>query len=355
MTNSLTIPALSDYHVHLRQGDVAARYARHTAEFCGRALVMPNLTPPVSDAATLSAYRDHLTPHLPGVDLLMTFKLLPSTTPDAIDALAAAGAVAGKLYPAGVTTHSSDGVPADVLRHPDEHTAFGDVLERMQHHGLVLCLHGEAPWQEDPLMAEPDFLPFVEWVLDRFVRLRVVVEHITTSDAVECIEYGPDRLAATITLHHLMVSLSHLTGRAFGEPELNCADGKLHPHLFCAPLPKQPEHRLNLRRIAEECPRVFLGSDSAPHPRHFKESASCCAGVFTAPVLAAGLAQLFDSLDALDALADFTSRRGDRFYKRKPTGRTLRLTREAWTVPDEVDGVVPFLAGCVVKWKANQA
>lgn len=353
---TITMPALSDYHVHLRQGPAIAAVAPYSARCCGRILAMPNLTPPVADAQSLVAYREQLRPHLPGVDVLLAFKLLPTTTSFDIDMLADAGAIAGKLYPGGVTTHSADGIPAEWLNCPDTATSLGDVLERMQARRLVLCLHGEMPNQDDPLLREPAFLPFVAWAADRYPRLRIVLEHISTQEAVRFVSASRPGVAATITLHHLMVHLGHLLGSATSAAEagLGYGDGKLHPHLYCWPCPKRPADREALRRAAlSGSDKFFLGSDSAPHPRGQKESDCGCAGVFSAPVLAEGLAQFFDDHDALDRLVGFTSTIGDAFYGLRPTGRAIRLIKRPWSVPQSCEDYSSFLAGRTIRWQMS--
>jgi dihydroorotase len=282
---------------------------------------------------------------------------MPTTTTDTVRECEGKPWIAGfKLYPAGVTTHSADGVTAEVINDPDLHTAFGDVLDAMQAANLVLCLHGEHPDEDDPFEREPKFLRFVHWLLTTFPKLRVVMEHITTMASVDFVKfYGrPERLAATITAHHLMVHHGHMCGSASsaGEQRFGCGDGRLHPHLFCWPIAKRPSDREALVRAATSGnPCFFLGSDSAPHPIPAKESACGCAGVYSAPVLPEAIVQVFADRDRVDNLSAFVAESGDRFYGRKPVAAPpLRAVRQKWTVPATVDEVVPFLAGCQLDW-----
>lgn len=354
---NIEIPALSDFHVHLRQGEMARRVAPYTARTCGRCLLMPNTTPSIANAPVLRAYRRECDPLLQGVDVLYSFKLFygpeaaANTTPDMVDALHQNDCTAGKLYPSGVTTASHDGVPLDVLCNPEKYTAFADVLAQMERRGMVLSIHGEMPGEEDPLLREAHFLGFVDWTADRFPKLRIVLEHITTRDAVVFVKRAGSNVSATITAHHLLLHLGHVLGSACNDG-LGYGDGKLHPHNFCHPVPKRPADREALQTVVlQGDPQFFLGSDSAPHPRDAKEASCGCAGVFSAPVLPAVLAEFFAERDALDQLEGFTSRYGDAFYRRMQTERRIRLEREPWQVPDAYDGVVPFLAGRHLAWR----
>jgi dihydroorotase len=358
----LTIPALSDYHVHLRDGGMLAAVAPHSAAHSGRVLAMPNLTPPVRTAADALAYRDRVAPHLGATEFLLALKLMPDTTPADVAAAARLPFVTGwKLYPAGATTHSADGVPAAVLRHPDAHPEFRAVLAAVAAAGQVLHLHGEMPDEDDPLEREPQFLAFVEWVLGEYPGLRVVLEHVTTAESVRFVRLARRSgcaVAATITAHHLLVHLGHLVGSAASPPEqwLGYGDGKLHPHLHCWPMAKRPDDRAALVEAATAGgPGFFLGSDSAPHARHTKEADCGCAGVFSAPVLPEVLAAVFDAAGRLDSLPGFVAHSGDAFFGRPPTGRRLRLVREPLLVPFQYGlgaaAVVPFLAGRTIPWR----
>ena len=359
---SLTIPALSDYHLHLRQGDLVDTLAPISARTCGRVLVMPNTDPAIYRPDLLRAYKSRISHWMPETDVLMTFKILPDMPPSMVTDLAKVGAVAGKLYPAGATTNSQDGVSAEILRNPDNSKWLESFLDKMQEGNLVLCLHGEMPDEPDPLEREYEFLNFVAWVVDNYPTLRIVLEHITTRDAVNFISYCPLRVAATITLHHLMFHLGHVMGSASLPNGLIEQDGKLHPHLFCWPCAKRPSDRDALvKAVLSETPKFFLGSDSAPHDVYLKQSASCCAGVFTAPVLAQGLAHFFDSHNAIGKIEGFTSRFGDTFYRRKTIERRITLVRRPYVVPESIPGpqgspisFVPFLAGKTLGWSVGE-
>jgi dihydroorotase len=337
-----TLPSLSDLHVHLRQDDLLARVAPYTDRCCAYALVMPNLTPPVTTPERLIAYLDSLKKHLKRTTPLLTFKLLAQTTPEMVRALRDAGAVAGKLYPEGVTTNSQDGIGRECLLRPQDVPRFLDALHEMERLDLALCLHGEMPGTFC-LDREHEFLPFVAWLVDAFPKLRVVLEHITTAEAARLVKDASDRgkrLAATITAHHLMLTLDDVIG------------DKLRPHHFCKPIAKRPQDVEALWAVVRH-PAFFLGSDTAPHLVPDKECAEGCAGVFSAPVLPEVLASLFEARDALDALPDFVAGRGNAFYGLREQNATLRLVKQEWRVPDQCGGVVPYLAGRQLAWRTD--
>jgi dihydroorotase len=259
-----------------------------------------------------------------------------STTPATIRDAAAAGVVAAKLYPEGVTTNSGDGV-RDVL-------ALGEVFAAMSDAGLVLCLHGESP-DAFCLDREERFLAEVLPGLARsFPDLRIVLEHVSTAAAVDWVRrHDGGNVAATVTVHHLLLTLDDVVG------------GLLAPHHFCKPVAKRPDDRAAIVAAAVGGdPRFFLGTDSAPHPRAAKESAHGCAGVFTAPVALPLLATVFESQGALGALEGFCSAHGAAFYGLPPNPGTVRLVREAWDVPAEIDGIVPFRAGATLPWRVDR-
>jgi dihydroorotase len=342
MTVRLTIPAISDMHVHLRQDELLKDVAPFTDRCCAYAVVMPNLMPPITTVERLMDYRKSLERELQHTQPLMTFKLIGTSTAESVRAFHEAGTVAGKLYPEGVTTNSADGIGREALEHPERFPRFQDALGEMERLDLVLCLHGEMP-EEFCLDREREFLPFVSWVLNQYPKLRVVLEHITTADAVHFVSgkfADGKRLAATITLHHLMLTLDDVIG------------DKLRPHHFCKPIAKRPEDMKALRGVVRtRHPAFFLGSDSAPHPMANKECAESCAGVFSAPVLPELLVQLFEGFDALDALPGFVSDFGNSFYRLTAPAWTLRLAREKWRVPSLCNGVVPLAAGQELDWR----
>ncbi|HEY8548049.1 MAG TPA: dihydroorotase [Acidimicrobiales bacterium] len=341
MTDELTLRRPDDLHLHLRDGDLLRAVAPHSSATFARGLVMPNLVPPVLTAADVEAYRKQVHDAVPDghrFEPLMTIKVVPSTTADTVREARAAGAVAAKLYPEGVTTNSADGV-----RDMD---ALADVFAALAEVGMVLCVHGEAP---DAFCLDRE-AAFVDHTLPEllagFPDLRVVLEHVSTADAVERVRAeppGPDgrpRLGATVTVHHLLLTLDDVVG------------GMLHPHHFCKPLAKRPEDRDAVRDAAlGGDPRFFFGTDSAPHLRAAKECAEGCAGVFTAPVALPVLAEVFEDHGALDRLDAFTGTHGAAFYGLPPNEGTVTLVREPWVVPDEVAGVVPFRAGATLRWR----
>lgn len=308
-------------------------YVRRTAACFDRALAMPNTLPPLADPDTLTAYASAVRAAAPGLDLVLCFKLLPGMRAEAVRACARAGARVGKYYPAGATTHSQDGIrePGEIL----------EALEALEESDLVLSVHGEDP--EAPVFErERAFLPVLRGLLADHPRLRIVLEHLSTREAAEFVLSGPERLGATITAHHLSFTTDDLAGPS------------LRPHLFCKPILQDGTHRDALRKAALVCERVFFGSDSAPHPRRLKESAEAPAGIYAAPVALPLLAAAFEEEGALDRLEDFVSLRGARFYGLPPNRGRIRLTRRAWTVPEEADGAVPAAAGSTLAWRAER-
>lgn len=312
MTKSVTIRRPDDWHLHLRDGAMLQAVASYSGHF-GRAIIMPNLVPPVVTGAQAAAYRDRILAALPaGMTLrpLMTLYLTEGTDPADLLAAHAAGIItAVKLYPAGATTNSASGVrDFDKVR---------PVFEAMAQAGIPLCMHGEVT---DPAVDIFDReAVFIDRVLDPIRRatpgLRVVMEHITTSDGVDYVASQQD-MGATITTHHLVINRNHILV------------GGIRPHYYCLPVAKRESHRLALRRAAMSGDaRFFLGTDSAPHPDHAKLSACGCAGCFTAPNTMSILAQVFDEDGALDRLEGFASLHGPAFYRLPANDDTIRLVR----------------------------
>lgn len=331
----LRIRKIDDMHVHLRQGDLLKSVLEHTARQCARALVMPNTMPPVLNAQDLVNYRRSILELCKGADFepLMTFKITPSTTPEEVVALKEAGAVAGKLYPDGVTTNSQGGVT--------DFKALYPVYEAMQNASLVLCLHGEMPGAFS-LDRESLFLSVLKDIAHAFPKLKIVLEHATTADAVACVRSLPDNVAASLTAHHLYLTLDDVIG------------DRLNPHAFCKPVAKRPSDREALVEAALSGEsKFFLGSDSAPHMIADKECACGAAGVYTAPVLLPVLCELFESLGGLDKLEAFTSVHGARFYGLPLTSKTIELEVNPWTVDDAYGGVKPFFAGKELRWQVK--
>ena len=314
-----------------------------TSERFARALVMPNLTPPVRCGRDILTYRARILAASRRSDFLplMTFKILPSVTREDVTECFEAGAVAGKLYPVGVTTNSDDGV--------SDLEDLSLVFEAMQELGLILCVHGEEPGSF-VLNREWDYLPRMAWLNSMFPRLRIVLEHITTSSAAMWIEQSGPMTAATITPHHLWTTLDDVIG------------GSLDPHAFCKPVPKGPGDREALRKaVMSGNPKFFLGTDSAPHAVDDKERCGC-AGVFCAPTALESVAQLFDDMGELGKLEAFTSEFGADFYGIPRNEGFLELVQDPWVVPhrwtrltdtfrDLVPELVPFMAGKRLRWR----
>ncbi|ETX28311.1 dihydroorotase [Roseivivax isoporae] len=316
MTERLTLRRPDDWHLHLRDGAMLAAVLPESARHFGRAIIMPNLVPPVVTAADARGYRDRIRAHLPegsGFTPLMTLYLTEDTDPDDVAAAAADGLVSAvKLYPAGATTNSASGVrDFDRVR---------PVLERMAEIGLPLCVHGEVT---DPAVDIFDReAVFIDRVLDPVRRatagLRVVMEHVTTADGVAYVRDGGADIGATITTHHLVINRNHLLV------------GGIRPHYYCLPVAKRESHRLALLEAATAgAGRFFLGTDSAPHPDTAKESACGCAGCFTATNTLSVLAEVFERADALDRLEAFASLNGPAFYGLPPNEDRITLERGA--------------------------
>ncbi len=336
----LRLRAPDDWHVHLRDGAVLARTVADTARCFRRAIVMPNLTPPVVTAEDAAAYRERILAVAPrGFEPLMTLYLTDRTDAAVIRAARASGIVhAVKLYPAGATTNSDSGV-TDLAR-------VTGALEAMQEVGLPLLVHGEVTDPEVDVFDREAV--FIERVLaplvSRFEGLRVVLEHITTADAVDFVRAAPERVAATITAHHLLLNRNALF------------QGGLRPHHYCLPVVKRERHRRALVAAATSGEaRFFLGTDSAPHARGDKESACGCAGLYTAPLALELYAEAFEDAGALDRLEAFASEFGPRFYGVAPNDGQVTLVREAAEVPAALDfgdaTVVPHRAGGRTRWR----
>jgi dihydroorotase len=334
---SITIRRPDDWHVHLRDGAMLAAVAPFTARQFARAIVMPNLSPPVTDVAQAAAYRDRIVAAAgPGFTPLMTAYLTDDSDPDAIARGHADGVwAAAKLYPAGATTNSASGV-TDIAN-------ISSVLERMERIGMPLLVHGEVT---DPAVDVFDReAVFIDRVLlktlQRFPGLKVVFEHVTTRDAAELVTSGAfPNLAATVTPQHLMLNRNALF------------DGGLRPHAYCLPVVKREEHRLSVRKAAVSgSPNIFLGTDSAPHVVGAKESGCGCAGLFNAPFAIEAYAQVFDEEGALDRLEGFASEHGARFYGLPLNEQRITLERGGLDVPQRIAEVVPFGAGGRFGWR----
>ena len=338
----LTLARPDDWHLHLRDGPAMAAVVGATARVFGRALVMPNLKPPVTTTGQAGAYRERILRALaPGrrFEPLMTLYLTDATDAREIAAAKASGIVhAVKYYPAGATTNSDSGVTSLERAY--------HALAAMEKHGIVLSVHGE--------VTDPDVdvfdreRVFLERSLTRIVRdfpaLKVVLEHITTSEAATFVRSAPATVAATITPQHLLYSRNALFA------------GGVRPHLYCLPILKRETHRAALVAAATSGnAKFFLGTDSAPHARHTKENACGCAGCFSASVALELYAEAFDAAGALDRLEGFASRFGAAFYGLPLHADTVTLVRSPWTVPAEYplgeDTVVPLRGGETVRWQ----
>ncbi len=351
-SNTLTIARPDDWHLHLRDGAMLALLVPHSARQFARAIVMPNLQPPVTTTAQASAYRDRIRAALPAgteFEPLMTLYLTERTSADEIARAKDSGVIHGvKLYPAGATTHSESGV-----------TAIGQcdpALAAMQRHDLPLLVHGEVTQPEVDVFDRERV--FIEQVLiplrARYPDLRVVFEHVTTADAVDYVRAADGRIAATITAHHLLFNRNSLFVTERGRTGLR-------PHYYCLPVLKREAHRRALLdAVASGNPRYFLGTDSAPHPRREKESACGCAGCFTATSAIEMYATAFEEAGALDKLEGFASFHGADFYGLPRNRARIALARREWTVPEQLPWVdangaagalVPLAAGSTLRWQ----
>ena len=322
-----------DMHLHLREGDLLKLVGPLSARTFAGAVIMPNLVPPVDNPARLDAYRADIDAAI-GDAVFEPYMTLFFRSYAAAELEAMHSRVIGiKLYPAGVTTNSEAGVRA---LHEAEPT-----LAMMQELDLPLLVHGES--SGFVLDREVEFMPVYAHLAQRFPRLRIVMEHITTREAVAFLDRYPN-VFATVTLHHLVLTLDDVAG------------GLLAPHLFCKPIAKRPEDRDALLGAALNAhPKLMFGSDSAPHPQHSKECAGCAAGVFTAPIALQMLVELFDRHGALDNLQVFVSGNARRIYRLAPVPKTVSFVKEAMVVPPQYGSVVPFGAGRTVEWRLLEA
>ncbi len=342
MPDTLTLTRPDDWHVHFRDGESMRSVVGATARQFGRAIVMPNLKSPVVTTALAQAYRDRILAALPAgsaFEPLLTLYLTDNTSPDEIARAKASGFVkAVKYYPAGATTNSDSGV-TDIRR-------CDAVFEAMAAAGMPLLLHGEVT---DPAVDVFDReKAFIETVLRpllrRFPGLRVVLEHITTSEAALFVSSAPENVAATITAHHLLLNRNALFA------------GGLRPHHFCLPVLKRESHRAALVRAAVSGnPRFFLGTDTAPHAKGAKESCCGAAGIYTAHAALELYCEVFEREDALDRLEGFASRFGPDFYGLPRNGATVTVDKQPWEVPAHYpfgdETVVPLRAGERLAWR----
>jgi dihydroorotase len=340
--DTITLRCPDDWHVHLRDGAMLAAVLPYTARQFGRAIVMPNLVPPITDAAAARAYRERILAALPAeADFtpLMTCYLTDATDPQEVARGWDEGIFAAvKLYPAHATTNSASGVTDIELVMP--------VLERMAALSMPLLIHGEVTDPEIDVFDREAV--FIERVLDplrrRLPELRIVLEHITTEEAANYVNSGGTNLGATITAHHLVINRNDLFA------------GGIHPHLYCLPIAKRERHRRALRRAATSgSPHFFLGTDSAPHAVPTKETACGCAGIFTAPCALEVYAEVFEEEAALDRLEAFAALYGPEFYRLPANEARLTLRRKPFRMPQSIgegkNAVTPFRAGETLRWR----
>ncbi|XOV90697.1 MAG: dihydroorotase [Pseudomonadota bacterium] len=337
---SITITRPDDWHIHLRDGDYLADTVRDLARYFGRAIVMPNLVPPVADVEAAGAYRARILATGQPCEPLMTLYLTPETSPRTVREAARSGFIhAFKLYPAGATTNSDAGVSSITALYP--------VFEAMAEVGMVLAVHGE--------VTDPDIdifdreAVFIDRILvplcETFPNLKVVLEHVTTRDAVEFVTDARAGVAATITAHHLLYNRNDLLA------------GGMKPVYYCLPVLKRNTHQAALVDAAVSGnSRFFLGTDSAPHPRNRKEDAcGCAAGCYTAHAAIELYAEVFAAMDKLDRLETFASFAGPDFYGLPRNSDTITLVEKAWQIPDTLpfgaDSLVPIRAGDTVAWQ----
>ena len=345
MTDRLTLTRPDDWHLHLRDGDMLKAVAPESARDFGRAIIMPNLVPPVVTGAQAAAYRSRIMAALPAqsdFQPLMTLYLTEETDPEDLAAAHASGLVtAAKLYPAGATTNSASGVTDfDKLR---------PVLEKMAEMGMPMCVHGEVTDADIDIFDREAV--FIDRVLDplrrRVAGLKVVMEHITTAEGAYYAKSDPGQLAATITTHHLIINRNHILA------------GGIKPHYYCLPVAKRETHRLALLDAATSGnPCYFLGTDSAPHTDEAKQSACGCAGVFSATNTMSCLAEVFEAAGALDRLEGFTALLGPQFYGLAPNADTITLTKgDPVEFPKHIDSgagpVTLFNPGFDLHWTVS--
>ncbi len=346
---TLTIQTPDDWHLHFRDGDMLLETVPATARCFRRAIAMPNLVPPVTTTKMALEYKDRILSAVPkgndNFEPLVTLYLTNDTTPSEIETASKAGIVASKLYPAGATTNSDAAVKGIKSLYP--------VFDAMQKHGMLLLIHGEVTENHiDIFDREKAFIDaYLQDIVINFPQLKVVFEHITTKDAVDFVKAQSEKVAATITPQHLLLNRNDLLV------------GGIKPHNYCLPVLKRNIHQKALQEmVASGSSKFFLGTDSAPHEKHKKESACGCAGCYSAWSAIELYAQIFDDLNALDKLEGFASHHGPDFYGLPRNEGTITLVEKEWTVPELIelpqsdarqsgDKIVPFYAGQSLSWK----
>lgn len=342
---SITITRPDDWHLHVRDEETLSSVIGHSARQFARAIIMPNLKKPVVSTADALAYRQRILKSLPANSQftpLMTLYLTDNTTPEEINHARESGLIhAVKLYPSGATTHSDAGV-TDIEK-------TYDALASMAEAGMPLLVHGEATdpnvdvFDREQVFIDKTLLP----LLDKIPDLRVVLEHITTREAVDFISNGPARVGATITAHHLLMNRNAMF------------KGGIRPHYYCLPVLKREQHRLALIEVIKSGhPRFFLGTDSAPHSKHNKENACGCAGIYSAHAALELYLEAFENAGALEKFEAFASFNGPDFYGLARNTDKITLQKEAWQVPSEYplgndESIIPLRAGETLDWKLN--
>ena len=343
MTDRITLTRPDDWHIHLRDGVALQRTVADAARYFGRAIVMPNLVPPVTDTELALAYKDRILAARPTgsqFEPLMVLYLTDNTQPQEIFRAKAAGVHACKLYPAGATTNSASGVTDLKKIYP--------VLEAMQETGMLFLLHGEVTDSAiDIFDREKVFIDrILTQVVSHFPALRMVLEHITTSDAATFVSEAPANVGATISAHHLLYNRNHMLA------------GGIRPHYYCLPILKRNTHQQALVKAAiSGSPKFFLGTDSAPHAQNKKEAACGCAGSYTANAAIELYAEIFEDADALDKLEGFASHFGPDFYQLPRNTDTITLVKQAWQIPESLaygeQPLIPLRAGESLRWQVQ--
>jgi dihydroorotase len=340
---SMTITRPDDWHIHLRDGVQLKDTVRDVSRYMGRAIIMPNLVPPVTNTEETLGYHQRIMDQEPqgNFEPLMVLYLTDKTQPEEIAKAKATGKiVAAKLYPAGATTNSDSGVTSVKNIYP--------VLEAMQDAGMLLLIHGEVTDSSiDIFDREKIFIDTIlKDVVDDFPNLKIILEHITTKDAAEFVATAGDNVAATITAHHLLFNRNHMLA------------GGIRPHFYCLPILKRNIHQEALIKAATSgSKKFFLGTDSAPHMKHAKEAACGCAGSYTAHAAIELYAEAFEAAGALDQLEAFASFNGPDFYNLPRNSDSITLVKESWNVPATYplggEQVVPIRAGETIEWKVK--
>ncbi len=329
-TQEFSLNRADDFHIHLRQGKALTQYVKACLPYFKKILVMPNTLPPLNNVETLFKYKQEIQSVSNDLKVLMTFKLSENLTNETIEDIIKWGVTGGKIYPTGVTTHSEDSV--------NNIQNLAESFALMQEHNIVLNIHAEKP-REFSLHREYSYLPDVQWIINNFPKLRIVIEHISDRRTINFVKQAGPNVVATITVHHLLFTLDNIIGKS------------ISPHHFCKPIPKFPEDLKALQEVVfSGDPSFFLGTDSAPHLKDKKECASGCAGIFSSPVAIPILINLFEKAGKLPFLNSFTSKFGADFYQLQHNSETLYFQRKPKIVPPVIGGVVPLYANKSLPW-----